>query len=332
MGSLLSLAINIFSIVCMWFIFEKAGEPGWQSIIPVYNMYVLAKIAKKQWTFWVQLAAGVLFYVGIILCAVLAVGNLASYENYDTYDSYDDYGYYDEYDDYGYYDDYDYYSDDYYNDYNDDAQDMSHTTNKAAVKNLTSMRYDAHSDEEILDEFFGEMSLAIILMIVVMFLCMAPLFVSIFIQYMGLAKEFGLHWAFAFLLFFIKPVGMGIIAFSPEIKYQGGDGFVAPPAGSYSPAFATAQSQTPTQPMDGSYRPVEPINTNYHSPEYQSTDYNPYEPVSQARVAPDVSEMPLRQQDTIPQVKHRCPNCGFESDRGPNPDTFCPNCGYLYRG
>ncbi len=39
------LAIAVFAIVCMWKIFTKAGQPGWASIIPFYNYYVLFEIA-----------------------------------------------------------------------------------------------------------------------------------------------------------------------------------------------------------------------------------------------------------------------------------------------
>ena len=39
----------------MWKIFEKAGEQGWKSIIPIYNFYVLCKIIRLN--FWVLLIA-----------------------------------------------------------------------------------------------------------------------------------------------------------------------------------------------------------------------------------------------------------------------------------
>lgn len=41
----ISLAVTIFLIVCIWKIFVKAGRPGWASIIPFYNTYVLFDIA-----------------------------------------------------------------------------------------------------------------------------------------------------------------------------------------------------------------------------------------------------------------------------------------------
>ena len=39
-----SLFIAIISIVAMWKIFEKAGKPGWTSIIPIYNLVVMFQI------------------------------------------------------------------------------------------------------------------------------------------------------------------------------------------------------------------------------------------------------------------------------------------------
>ena len=42
---LFSLALGIFSLICWWKIFDKAGYPGVGAIIPIYNLYVMAKIA-----------------------------------------------------------------------------------------------------------------------------------------------------------------------------------------------------------------------------------------------------------------------------------------------
>jgi hypothetical protein len=42
---LFSLVIGVLAIVAMWKIFTKAGEPGWASIVPIYNTYILTKIS-----------------------------------------------------------------------------------------------------------------------------------------------------------------------------------------------------------------------------------------------------------------------------------------------
>ncbi len=44
-GTVLYLIIAVVAIVALWKIFVKAGEPGWASIIPLYNTYTLVKIA-----------------------------------------------------------------------------------------------------------------------------------------------------------------------------------------------------------------------------------------------------------------------------------------------
>jgi hypothetical protein len=44
-ATVLYLVIAVVAIVALWKIFVKAGEPGWASIIPLYNTYTLVKIA-----------------------------------------------------------------------------------------------------------------------------------------------------------------------------------------------------------------------------------------------------------------------------------------------
>jgi len=47
-------AIIIFLIISMWKVFEKAGQPGWATLIPIYNIYIMVKIAGKE-GWWVLL-------------------------------------------------------------------------------------------------------------------------------------------------------------------------------------------------------------------------------------------------------------------------------------
>lgn len=42
---LVCLAVAVYCIVVNWKVFEKAGEDGWKSIIPIYNSYILYKIS-----------------------------------------------------------------------------------------------------------------------------------------------------------------------------------------------------------------------------------------------------------------------------------------------
>jgi len=41
------LAFIVFEIVAFWKVYAKAGQPGWAVLIPIYNVYVLLKIAGK---------------------------------------------------------------------------------------------------------------------------------------------------------------------------------------------------------------------------------------------------------------------------------------------
>ena len=65
---ILSMALSILMIVSLWKIFKKAGKPGWASIIPIYNIYIMCEIAEKEW--WYVLLSCVPFaniYAMIVL-------------------------------------------------------------------------------------------------------------------------------------------------------------------------------------------------------------------------------------------------------------------------
>jgi hypothetical protein len=48
-GLILPLAFVVVIIASLWKVFEKAGQPGWAAIIPIYNVYILTcEIAKKE--------------------------------------------------------------------------------------------------------------------------------------------------------------------------------------------------------------------------------------------------------------------------------------------
>ena len=67
------LAVTILLIVSLWKIFTKAGQPGWASIIPIYNIIVLLQIAGKPvWWIILLLIPLVNLIVGIITIVALA--------------------------------------------------------------------------------------------------------------------------------------------------------------------------------------------------------------------------------------------------------------------
>jgi hypothetical protein len=66
-------AFAILLIVAMWKVFTKAGQPGWASIIPIYNLYIWCKIVGRPgWWILLMLIPLVNIIVGIILCIDMA--------------------------------------------------------------------------------------------------------------------------------------------------------------------------------------------------------------------------------------------------------------------
>ena len=67
------LVILVLSIVACWKVFTKAGKPGWASIIPIYNIYVLLTIVGKPgWWLLLFFIPLVNLVIGIIVAIELA--------------------------------------------------------------------------------------------------------------------------------------------------------------------------------------------------------------------------------------------------------------------
>ncbi|MBL7764835.1 MAG: hypothetical protein JNJ58_01985 [Chitinophagaceae bacterium] len=65
-GIVFILGIVVFIIACMWKIYEKAGQPGWAAIIPIYNFIILLKIVGKPWWWLLLMLIPIVNYVFII--------------------------------------------------------------------------------------------------------------------------------------------------------------------------------------------------------------------------------------------------------------------------
>jgi len=63
--------ILIVLIVANWKLFAKAGQPGWASIIPIYNLVILLQIVGRP-TWWI---AAILFCppVGLVFSVIMMV-------------------------------------------------------------------------------------------------------------------------------------------------------------------------------------------------------------------------------------------------------------------
>jgi hypothetical protein len=64
------LLIALVLIVAMWKVFTKAGQPGWASIIPIYNLYIWCKIVGRPW-WWILLM--LIPFVNFIICIILCI-------------------------------------------------------------------------------------------------------------------------------------------------------------------------------------------------------------------------------------------------------------------
>ena len=74
-GAFFLVFLVVFVIVAagMWKMFEKAGEPGWAALVPIYNLVVLVKIAGKEvWWVILMLLPCVNFVAAVLICIDIA--------------------------------------------------------------------------------------------------------------------------------------------------------------------------------------------------------------------------------------------------------------------
>lgn len=76
----LLFATYILVFAGMWYMFEKAGKPGWGAITPIYNIVLMTEIAKKP-TWWIAM-----FFIPIanIVFMVMLMDGLAKSFKKDT--------------------------------------------------------------------------------------------------------------------------------------------------------------------------------------------------------------------------------------------------------
>ena len=67
------VAFLILMLAAMWKVFTKAGQPGWAILIPIYNLYIMCKIAGRPgWWVLLMLIPFVNFIIAIILYVDIA--------------------------------------------------------------------------------------------------------------------------------------------------------------------------------------------------------------------------------------------------------------------
>jgi hypothetical protein len=73
---ILGIVIGILMIASVWRVFSKAGEPGWASLIPFYNLFVFVKICGKP-AWWM-----ILFFVPVANIVAWVVTSFALAERF----------------------------------------------------------------------------------------------------------------------------------------------------------------------------------------------------------------------------------------------------------
>lgn len=70
------LAFVAVSIGGMWMTFQKAGQPGWAAIVPIYNIFVMTRVARKPgwWT--------LLFFVPLVNFVVIILVSIEVAKNF----------------------------------------------------------------------------------------------------------------------------------------------------------------------------------------------------------------------------------------------------------
>ncbi|ONF72646.1 DUF5684 domain-containing protein [Amycolatopsis keratiniphila] len=69
---IITLILALLYIAALWRVFTKAGRPGWAAIIPIYNLYILTKVAGRS-GWWVvgllipvvDIVAGIVVSLGV---------------------------------------------------------------------------------------------------------------------------------------------------------------------------------------------------------------------------------------------------------------------------
>jgi len=70
------LTLTLLTLVSVWLVFTKAGQPGWAAIIPFYNFYVLCKIGRKPGWWWI------LLFVPLVNAIISLIVKLGVAENF----------------------------------------------------------------------------------------------------------------------------------------------------------------------------------------------------------------------------------------------------------
>ncbi|MEI7891688.1 MAG: DUF5684 domain-containing protein [Myxococcales bacterium] len=74
-GLLVQVVLTVLMIAALWKVFTKAGEPGWAAIVPIYNFFVMLKIAGKPAWWIVLMFIPIANFIVLILVAMSIAKN-----------------------------------------------------------------------------------------------------------------------------------------------------------------------------------------------------------------------------------------------------------------
>lgn len=67
------IALLVFEVIATWKMFEKAGKPGWASIVPVYNVVVLLDIIGYKWYYIFLFLLGGIPFIGHVALILFSI-------------------------------------------------------------------------------------------------------------------------------------------------------------------------------------------------------------------------------------------------------------------
>lgn len=79
---LLILIVILLPVLSFWFLYNKANEPGWASIIPIYSTLVWLKIIGKPWYWLLLFCVPYLNFVFLIWAVNLTSKSFGKSEGY----------------------------------------------------------------------------------------------------------------------------------------------------------------------------------------------------------------------------------------------------------
>ena len=74
---IISLLLTALYVACTWLIFTKAGEKGYKSIIPFYNLYILFKVFWGKGWIWILLFIP---FVNLVILVMLTLKIAKAFE------------------------------------------------------------------------------------------------------------------------------------------------------------------------------------------------------------------------------------------------------------